>query len=78
MESWQLLQLEPSALREPDDMNAPYHLDPNGRHLPATLHHLANVSSNGDRVTPADPDRLFPGEVYGLKFGRGAKSTARS
>ena len=59
MESWQLLQLEPSALREPDDMNAPYHLDPNGRHLPATIYHLANVSGNGDSVNPADPDRLF-------------------
>lgn len=41
MESWHLLQLEPSALREPDSINAPPHLESNGQHLPATLRHLA-------------------------------------
>jgi predicted ATPase len=56
MESWQLLQLEPSALREPDDVGAPYHLDSNGRHLPATLHHLANAS---DENRAADPEKLY-------------------
>ena len=59
MESWQLLQLEPSALREPDNVNAPYHLDSNGRHLPATLYHLAYASNNGDSNSAADPDRLY-------------------
>lgn len=59
MESWQLLQLEPSALREPDDVNSPYHLDPNGRHLPATLYHLGSLSNIGDSNSPADPDRLY-------------------
>ena len=59
MESWQLLQLEPSALREPDDINAPYHLDSNGRRLPATLYHLANLSNNGASISPPDPDRLY-------------------
>jgi predicted ATPase len=59
MESWQLLQLEPSALREPDDINAPHHLDSNGRHLPATLYHLANLSNNGASISPPDPDRLY-------------------
>lgn len=44
MESWQLLQLEPSALREPDGIRAPSHLDPNGLHLPKTLYHLASKS----------------------------------
>lgn len=41
MESWQMLQLEPSALREPDSINAPAHLEANGMHLPKTLFHLA-------------------------------------
>jgi predicted ATPase len=59
MEAWQLLQLEPSALREPDNVNAPYHLDSNGRHLPATLYHLAYASNNGDSNRAADPDRLY-------------------
>jgi predicted ATPase len=57
MESWQLLQLEPSALREPDDVSAPYHLDPNGRHLPATLYHLANASNNENQA--ADPAQMY-------------------
>jgi predicted ATPase len=41
MESWILLQLEPSALRKPDDFNSPSVLANNGEHLPATLHRLA-------------------------------------
>lgn len=41
MESWMLLQLEPSSLREPDHVNAPHMLSQEGEHLPATLHALA-------------------------------------
>lgn len=41
MQSWRLLQLEPSALREPDPFTAPTTMGPNGGHLAATLHHLA-------------------------------------
>jgi len=41
MQSWRLLQLEPSMLREPDDFRAPTSLGPNGAHLAATLYHLA-------------------------------------
>jgi predicted ATPase len=41
MESWMLLQLEPSALRKPDDFTAHSSLTNNGEHLPATLHRLA-------------------------------------
>lgn len=45
MQSWRLLQLEPSALRAPDSFNvpAPVHLTSNGGHLPATLYHLAHT-----------------------------------
>ncbi|MBL8231578.1 MAG: AAA family ATPase [Bryobacterales bacterium] len=42
MQSWRLLQLEPSALREPDSFTAPAELGVDGAHLPATLFHLAN------------------------------------
>lgn len=42
MQSWRLLQLEPSALREPDEFSAPPSLATNGAHLPATLDRLAN------------------------------------
>jgi predicted ATPase len=49
MESWMLLQLEPSALRKSDDFTAPPILTNNGEHLPATLHRLAS----------ADPQRIY-------------------
>jgi predicted ATPase len=41
MESWVLLQLEPSALRRSDDYTAPAIFANNGEHLPAVLHRLA-------------------------------------
>jgi len=49
MQSWRLLQLEPSSLREPDDFTAPVQLASDGAHLPAMLFHLANApSESGD------------------------------
>ena len=45
MLSWRLLQLEPSALRRPDEFSAPTKLASNGSHLAATLYRL--VSQNG-------------------------------
>jgi YD repeat-containing protein len=45
MQSWRLLQLEPSSLREPDNFTAPVELDSDGAHLPATLFHLANATN---------------------------------
>lgn len=41
MRSWRILQLEPSALRRPDDFQAPATMDSDGAHLPSTLHRLA-------------------------------------
>jgi len=41
MQSWQLLQLEPSAMREPDEFTAPTRLGMDGSHLAATLYSLA-------------------------------------
>jgi len=41
MQAWRLLQLEPSALRKPDEITAPRRLGANGAHLPATLHRMA-------------------------------------
>ncbi|MCS7056602.1 MAG: AAA family ATPase [Thermoflexales bacterium] len=52
MQSWRLLQLEPSALRKPDEFTAPTRLATDGRHLPATLFRLAYghtpLSANGE------------------------------
>ncbi len=41
MQGWRLLQLEPAALRQPDEFSAPTHLESNGRHLPANQNRLA-------------------------------------
>jgi predicted ATPase len=49
MQSWRLLQLEPSALREPDEFTAPDRLGSNGAHLASTLNRLAR---GGIRIDP--------------------------
>lgn len=56
MQSWRLLQLEPSALREPDDFNAPSRLSEHGSHLPAMLFRLAQ--SDETRTYTAVANRL--------------------
>ncbi len=58
-----MLQLEPSALRKPDEINAPSHLTANGGRLPATLYRLAhtasgNVEETGERVFAKVAERL--------------------
>jgi predicted ATPase len=52
MQSWRLLQLEPSALRKPDEFIAPARLGADGSHLPATLYRLAQTS----KQVAVDPD----------------------
>jgi len=46
MQSWRLLQMEPSALRQPDEFTAPGRLADNGAHLPAALYHLARENGH--------------------------------
>ncbi|MCR4412617.1 MAG: AAA family ATPase [Thermoguttaceae bacterium] len=49
MQSWRLLQLEPSSLRQPDSFHAPVHVGVDGSHLASTLQHLARrEAGNGD------------------------------
>ena len=57
LESWQLLQLEPSKLREPDNLNASLHLASDGSHLASTLYHLAFTPQLGE--SKADPERIY-------------------
>jgi predicted ATPase len=54
MQSWRLLQLEPSALRSPDLFTAPRSIATSGAHLPATLARLArlNVNPASGRAAP--------------------------
>ncbi len=47
MQSWRLLQLEPTALRNPDPFNAPTHIGADGSHMAATLNYLARSQANG-------------------------------
>lgn len=46
MQSWRLLQLEPSSLRQPDEFTSPIKLGMDGAHLAATLYHLARFHKN--------------------------------
>lgn len=50
MQSWRLLQLEPTALRQPDEFTAATHLESSGRHLAANLARLTSKE---------DPDRIY-------------------
>src|SRR5205823_8189316 len=57
MQSWRLLQLEPSALRKPDKFTDPTQLGVDGSHLASTLYHLARTSNgtkNGRAANVAD------------------------
>lgn len=49
MQAWQLLQLEPSSLRSPDDFASDSKITANGEHLPSALHRIglyADVAAN--------------------------------
>jgi predicted ATPase len=68
MESWILLQLEPSALRKPDDFTAPAVLANNGEHLPSTLHRLSlkDPESTFQKVTNSLKDLIE--DVQGVRI----------
>lgn len=46
MQSWHFLQLEPSALRKPDDFSARPSVSSNGEHLPSTLKRLGDQGAS--------------------------------
>ena len=51
MQSWRLLQLESSSLREPDEFTTPPGLGSDGSHLPATLYGLARSQKNSNSAS---------------------------
>lgn len=68
MQSWRLLQLEPSSLRKPDEFTAPGRLGMDGSHLAATLYQLARREKNqGLNVAPRDEAES---QVYGQVANR--------
>lgn len=55
MQSWRLLQLEPSALREPDEFGSTSKVTANGKHLAAALHRTglyADVAASLSELIP--------------------------
>jgi predicted ATPase len=82
MLSWRLLQLEPSALRKPDEFAAPAKLGTNGSHLAATLYRLAfqhrtkgNENTNNPEVCVRVANRLAEliEDVYQVSIDRDEK-----
>src|SRR3954468_2138341 len=67
MQSWRLLQLEPSALRSPDLFTAPRSIATNGAHLPSTLARLAKLDINpalGRVSAPSDSEENQTDALY--------------
>ena len=75
MRSWRILQLEPSALRRPDELQAPSVLGAEGEHLPATLYRLASTSEP-ERVYAEVSNRLAE-LVNDVRFIRVDRDNAR-
>lgn len=63
MQSWRLLQLEPSSLRQPDEFTSPTKLGMDGAHLAATLYHLARFHKNHQINGESDEDEAAA-QVY--------------
>src|SRR5262249_27698259 len=68
MQSWHLLQLEPSSLRQPDNFKAPAQLGMDGSHMAATLYHLAHFDSL--RQSNGMPANEWAEHIYGQVANR--------
>ena len=63
IQSWRLLQLEPSSLREPDGFTASPGLGRDGSYLPATLYQLARSQKNTNSVSKKEEDTWIYDQV---------------
>ncbi|NER19501.1 MAG: AAA family ATPase [Symploca sp. SIO1C2] len=68
MQSWQLLQLEPSSLRQPDPFTATPQLGTDGSHLPGTLYHLARLKKKQEMNRQSEAE--VETQVYAQVAGR--------
>jgi predicted ATPase len=60
MQSWRLLHLEPSALRQPDELAASTRLGPAGAHLPSALYHFAAQHARQEGIPEEEAaDRVY-------------------
>jgi len=55
MQSWRMLQLEPTALRSPDDVFEQSSISPTGEHLPNTLFRLGNYGEIANKLADLIP-----------------------
>jgi predicted ATPase len=58
MQSWRVLQLDPAAIREPDELNASARIAANGAHAAASLHDLATSGRRADQAYGQVANRL--------------------
>jgi predicted ATPase len=74
MQSWRLLQLEPAALRQPDEFSAVMHLESNGRHLAANLARLT-IRKDPDQIYSQISNRLSEliGNIRSIRVDRDDK-----
>ena len=56
MQSWKLLQLEPSSLRSPDEFSDDPHITFDGAHIPSTLERLKKYEEVSNRVATLLPE----------------------
>lgn len=56
MQSWKLLQLEPSRLRSPDEFSDDPHITFDGAHIPATLERISRYEEVSNRVATLLPE----------------------
>ncbi len=63
MQSWRLLQLESSSLREPDEFTRPPGLESDGSHLPATLYQLARSQKNTNQASKEEDETWIYDQV---------------
>jgi predicted ATPase len=76
MQSWRLLQLEPSGLRQPDSFMAPRSIAPNGAHMPATLARLTRAKLRIDPLRSRPPEIREPEPAVNADPDRAADEAA--
>lgn len=63
MQSWKLLQLEPSSLRAPDSFTAPTKLGSDGSHLAATLYRMGRAGDPSEKLATSSLDNPMYAKV---------------
>lgn len=73
MQSWRLLQLEPSSLRQPDGFTSSTKLGTDGSHLAATLYRLSRRGNDRETSTSSKAETMPPrneSQIYGQLANR--------